>query len=90
MAKKNKFKQVLQVYQDFQKLSVEEIQVEMKDVIQKHGASAVAEGTELSSHALYRYCKAVFLSKGLKPDFISYCKVMLFGDEKGRLSDGKK
>lgn len=90
MADGKKFRQVLRVYHDFQKLSIEEIQEQMKDVIQKHGASAVAEGTELSSHALYRYCKAVFISKGLKPDFISYCKVMLFGDEKGRLSDDKK
>lgn len=87
MADGKKFRQVLRVYHDFQKLSIEEIQEQMKDVIQKHGARVVAEGTGLSTEALFRYCKALFIKKSLKPDFISYCKVMEFGDKKGRLSD---
>ena len=90
MADGKKFRQVLRVYHDFQKLSIEEIQEQMKDVIQKHGARVVAEGTGLSTEALFRYCKALFIKKNLKPDFISYCKVMEFGDKKGRLSDEKE
>ena len=89
MSKKNKFKQVLEVYQEFQEFSIEEIQQRIKDVVRKHGAKTVSEETGLSLEACYRYCKSVFVKKRLKPDFVSYCKIMLVGDEKGRLSDGK-
>ena len=89
MAKLGKFTQIIKEYGDFQKLSLEEIQNNMKDVIHKHGARAVSEGTGLSIHALYRYCKELFLYKGSRPDFIAYCSVMSFGELKGRVSDGK-
>ena len=50
---KSKYTQVLRLHHDFQKLSIEEIQEQMKDVIQKHGAKAVSEGTGLSTEAIH-------------------------------------
>lgn len=84
---KNKYETVLKVHNDYEQMELNVIQERLKDVIYKHGARAISESTGVSTHTLYRYCKSLFLRRGLKPDFIHYCKIMNYGDMKGRKSD---
>ena len=69
-------KSVLSAYDVYEGKSTSDIQEELKPIIKRYGAEKVSEHTGLTKHTLYRYCKKLFVEKGMKPDFISYCKVL--------------
>ena len=69
-------KAVLSAHEVYEGKSTAELQEEIKPIIKKYGVERVSEHTGLTKHALYRYCKKLFVEKGMKPDFISYCKVL--------------
>ena len=69
-------KAVLSAYEVYEGKSTAELQEEMKPIIKKYGIEKISEHTGLTKHTLYSYCKKLFVEKDMKPDFISYCKVL--------------
>lgn len=67
---------ILANYMMYEEMTLEQIQNEIKPIIQKWGAKRISEHIGVSKHGLYRYCKQLFLTMGYKPDFIVYVKIL--------------
>ena len=67
---------ILSEYKEYENKSSDEIQKEILPIIKNRGVKSISNFTGLSVHSLYRYCKKLFVKEDMRPDFISYCKIL--------------
>lgn len=63
----------------YQKLTPQEIQDQIKPIIQSYRRKKLAKVLGVSVHVLYQYCKQIFVKQGGRPDFTIYAKIMALG-----------
>ena len=73
------YKYICDMMEKYDAMSAEEVQKQIKPIIQSYDKTLLSEYTGIAKDTLYNLCKKVFVARGNKPSFILYTKIMNIG-----------
>ena len=74
-----KYSEILEAIKEYEALTSEEIQDELKPIIKSYDKEFLSKHLEMSKEQLYRICKRLFVENNERVQFTTYIKIVTLG-----------